>query len=364
MSYPDEDIIQRFSHRPQHLLDGVISTSNIPPLTSTPIERKCHSSLGQLEVLPLELLYECFAYLDTQALQRMSRVNLRGNEVVNSFPQLKKIRTIVGEPLQVLARARILHLHSVNTLYAALESEKCISCGAYGPFLHLTLAVRCCLPCLESNQSLWMTSIPNVKACFGLTGADLNRLYAMQSIPGQYQTATIGLLCSRKRSVRLTSVAAGKHLALERFGSLERLEAMHPKLDFYSEYCRLYACYREAPLEYYAHDPYRPNAVVDRAHDPYPGMGAVHFPSLIGGRLEQGLWCKECELANVDQHFGRLGVLLASSLFTPGYHATRYMLEQLKRRAWTEAAFLEHVKTYHPQGGLLTQTTTGVAAAT
>lgn len=139
---------------------------------------------------------------------------------------------------------------------------------------------------------------------------------------------------------------------------------MHPKLDFYSEYCRLYACYREAPLEYYAHDPYRPNAVVDRAHDPYPGMGAVHFPSLIGGRLEQGLWCKECELVNVDQHFGRLGVLLASSLFTPGYHATRYMLEQLKRRAWTEAAFLEHVKTYHPQGGLLTQTTTGVAAAT
>jgi hypothetical protein len=118
----------------------------------TSIHRKRQSSLGQLDSIPLELLHECLAYLDIVSLQRLFRVSLHGNLVAGSLPLLKKLAQATRNALDVLSKARLLGLHSINTLYAALQSDRCISCGSYGPFLLLLPAQRCCYPRLVVNH--------------------------------------------------------------------------------------------------------------------------------------------------------------------------------------------------------------------
>ena len=72
ISMSDEEAVLRLSWRPQHILDGVISISDVPSPTSSHINRKCNTSLGRLDDLPLELLCEAFDYLDVASFQRLS----------------------------------------------------------------------------------------------------------------------------------------------------------------------------------------------------------------------------------------------------------------------------------------------------
>lgn len=106
---------------------------------------------------------------------------------------------------------------------------------------------------------------------------------------------------------------------------MERLEQMHPTLDFLPKDWELYDCYREAPLEeYYSHDPYCVN-VVGLAEDLYPRMGEVHFLSLVNGRLEHGLSCQECGFANVKWRARTLEPEVEWRLVPQGYHPSKYL---------------------------------------
>jgi hypothetical protein len=83
-------------------------------------------------------------------------------------------------------------------------------------------------------------------------------------------------------------------------------------------------------------------------------MGAVHFPSLINRRLEQGLWFLGCNNLEPQWLDGRLSPELLRRLVPHGYDSSRYYrghrhFQQMQHRAWTEEECLEHTKTcYHP----------------
>ncbi|KAF2271828.1 F-box domain-containing protein [Westerdykella ornata] len=352
-NFSDDEIFLYLSHRPHYILDGVISVDESTKLVFTTIQRECRSTLGQLDNLPLEILHESFRYLDLQSLSRLSRVSLRGKAVVESLPVYRDLAKSAGHTFEILNRARILSLHSVTTLHAALYTERCISCGAYGAFLLLLSAERCCFLCLVVNQSLWMLPLPAARECFGLTKQQLKALPIMWSIPGKY---CVPRSKSRQRSIRLTSVKAAKELALKVHGSIEALEMKHP-LDpqahpaFKTD---MLTWYRQAPLCPLSQDPLTINDVGIRPDNVFGGMGAIPFPSLLNGGTEQGLWCRGCEMTYDTYMIEGLDVSTLSRLVPQGCPADLFLL-RVQYRAWSKAGFLQHAKHCHSAAAVISQ---------
>ena len=355
MSASDDEVIQRLSHRSKWVLESVISAES-PERRYTHIQRECRSSLGQLDSIPLELIHECLAYLDVLSLQRLSRVCLRGRLTVESLPELRSLTKAGGNTFEILARAHILGLHSVDTLCIALHSESCVSCGFYGPFLQLLSAQRCCFSCLVINQSLWMMSLPACKASFGLTSEQCERLPVMWSIPGTYRLPGSYGSKSRLYSIRLTSVRAAKELALKVHGSLEALESIHPLNPeaVPPPQLALWSWYREAVLQPDIRDPCLANDIGIRPTDPYGGMGAISFPSLLNGRVEQGHWCLGCEFAYQQYELDEMSYDWLARLVPSGCDAEQY-LRSMQYRAWPMAGLLQHAKQYHIVAGQIPQ---------
>ncbi|KAF2802824.1 uncharacterized protein BDZ99DRAFT_454540 [Mytilinidion resinicola] len=354
-NFLDDDIYLHLSHRPRYILNGVISIDDSTKPASTIIQRECRSSLGQLDNLPLEILHESLTYLDLQSLWRLSRVSLRGKAIVESLREHRNLVTSAGYTFEILNRARILGLHSVTTLYAALYSKRCISCDAYGPFLLLLSAERCCFGCLAVNQSLWMISLPLVGECFGLTKQQLRALPIMRSIPGKYRVAHS---VSHQRSIRLTTVKAAKELALKVHGSLEALATKFPldarniatvnKLDTLT-------WYRQAELRPLSHDPLTIKDVGIRPRDNFCGMGAIPFPSLLKNGTEQGLWCRGCEFTyKTGVAIEEMDPSTLSGLVPQGCDADQFLL-RIQYRAWSKADFLQHAKHCHSTAAVISQ---------
>ncbi|KAF1952920.1 F-box domain-containing protein [Byssothecium circinans] len=344
-NFSDDEIFLSLAHRPRYIIDGVISVDESTKLVFTTIQRECRSPLGKLDNLPLEVLHESFRYLDLQSLLRLSCVSLRGKAVVESLPVYRDLAKSAGHTFEILNRARILSLHSVTTLHAALHSERCISCCAYGAFLLLLSAERCCFLCLVVNQSLWMISLPLAQECFGLTKQQLKALPIMWSIPGKY---CVPRSKSRQRSIRLTGVKAAKELALKVHGSLEALAMKYPlnPLDLPPFKIDMLTWYRQAPLCPLSQDPHTINDVGVRPDDGFCGMGAIPFPSLLNGGTEQGLWCQGCELTYEEYAIEGMDLTTLSRLVPQGCHAKHFLL-RMQYRAWSKADFLQHAKHYH-----------------
>ncbi|KAF2495298.1 hypothetical protein BU16DRAFT_618139 [Lophium mytilinum] len=121
-NYSDDEVFLHLSHRPRYILDSVISVDESKNLAFTLIRRECQSSLGQLDNIALETLHDCLGYLDLQSLWRLSRVSLRGKAVVESLSEYGNLVTSVGHTFKILKRAKILAIHSITTLHAALTS--------------------------------------------------------------------------------------------------------------------------------------------------------------------------------------------------------------------------------------------------
>ena len=337
-----QELLSHLAHRPRHIIDGVISVNESVTLSFPKIDRDCQSSLGRLDVLPIELLLITFNYLDLQSLSRISRVSLHANKAVQSLPTYRDLLSITGHVFQVLSLTRVISLHSVGTLHATLLSDQCVSCGNYGPFLFLISADRSCFACLSRNRSLWMTPLSVVDCCSNLTQRDLKTLPTMRSIPGQYSVEST---IPSHRPIRLTSVRAAKELALKKYGSDEalarNLEAKNldrTKIQYYQ-----LRWFHDAPLELFENEHLSLQDLSNTPNHIFCGMGAIPFPSMSRNGVENGLWCRGCEWTH--QHFGRqrLNDAVMSRVAPPGYDTWRFLLE-MQHRAYSVADFLKHAR--------------------
>ena len=121
MSVAEDELIHAMSYRPERLFDAFVPNNESPQSTTEPNRRQPQSSLGPLESVPLEVLQESLGYLDIVSLSHFHRTCLRGSEVVNSLPNLKRLIETASGALAVIARARLLSLHSVHTRLAPLR---------------------------------------------------------------------------------------------------------------------------------------------------------------------------------------------------------------------------------------------------
>ena len=285
--------------------------------------------------------------LDFRSLSRLSRVSLQGNEVVTSLPAYRNLIEHALHALAALGHTRLISLHSANALYGTLLSEQCISCGEYGAFLFLPTCERCCYECLCSNQSLWVIPTTLARKCFDLTLSQLKQLPIMQSIPGVY---FVGHKISRQRQLKLTSVKAAKELGIMIHGSTknmaENLTARRSGGITEKEY-HTFRWLQNAPLQPLCQDLSRLPTEGNIPNDDCCGMASVPFPSLLkNSTLENGLWCRGCDLIFERYRFRLLALNVVSDLVPPGYDAFRIFLG-MQCRARSNAGFLEHITHCH-----------------
>lgn len=342
---PDQRI-SGLSYRPSYILNGMISIPE--PAKPSAIERDPNSSsIGLLDILPVELLQYTLHMLDFRSLSHLSRVSLQGNEVVRSLPAYRNLMKNAPHALAALGHTSLISLHSANALYGTLLSEQCISCGEYGAFLFLPTCERCCYECLCSNQSLWVIPTTLAKKCFDLTPSQLKLLPITRSIPGVY---FVGHRISRQRQLKLTSVKAAKELGIKIHGSTENmaetLAARRSRGITEKEY-HTFLWLQRAPLQPLCQDLSRLPTEGNVPNDDCCGMASIPFPSLLpNNTLENGLWCRGCDRTFERYRFRQLVPNVVSELVPPGCDAFRIFLG-MQHRARSNAGFLEHITHCH-----------------
>ena len=166
-------------------------------------------------------------------------------------------------------------------------------------------------------------SLVAAKECFKVQMCILKTLPVMRSIPGRYNVNHRRTAISRQQGVRLTSLAHAKMLALRERGieELKEEDVWKECSDYTLSWAKLslWNAYWRTPLELGSYDPYKALAVDSLVTDPYGGMGAAYFPSLINGRLEQGLWDLGCNNLEPQWLDDRLSPELLGRLVPQGY---------------------------------------------
>ena len=155
--------ISRLCYRPDYILNGMISI----PARATPSAIKrdpSSSSLGLLDILPVELLQHTLHTLDFGSWSHLSQVSLQGNEVVRSPPAYQNLMEHAPHAWAALGLPRLINRHSPNALCGTRRPAQCISCGEYGAFLFLPTCERGCHECpVQQSVTLGHHSDPRQK---------------------------------------------------------------------------------------------------------------------------------------------------------------------------------------------------------
>src|SRR6478609_55847 len=133
----------RYVPNRNRLLPSTTSISNQPRLLA--------SSLGQLDILPAELLLSVIDLLDFQSLSRLSRVSLLGKYDIEDLPVYRDVVEHAPEALVALGQTHLLSYHPATLVYSTLRQSRCVSCFAFGGFLLLPTCERVCFECLYEN---------------------------------------------------------------------------------------------------------------------------------------------------------------------------------------------------------------------
>lgn len=229
--------------------------------------RNPDSTLGPLEVLPLELLSIILLLLDLQSAFRFSHVNNRAKKLIADIWEYRQTREHVLQCLQAALRTRTASSFGVSALYIALVTKACSLCGAFGRFFFLLTATQCCLHCLESAPEFALLSAAQVCKKMRTSRASLTRLIpTMCTIPGKYgMWKTV-----RKRRVYLVAKAHCSEL---------QIDGVRLLLD---------------------------TATVSADPQRYMASSSIPYLDITTGGVETGLSCKGCQVTLDDCSTGGL----------------------------------------------------------
>ncbi|CAI6340612.1 unnamed protein product [Periconia digitata] len=129
--------ISRLGYQPGYILRGMISLPE--PAKSSAIKRNSisssssssSSSVGLLDILPVELVHCTLSLLDFQSLSHLSRVSLRGYELVRSLPAYRNLIEHAPHSLAALSHIRLIRRHSSQATRRALLSERNTAINVY-----------------------------------------------------------------------------------------------------------------------------------------------------------------------------------------------------------------------------------------
>ncbi|KAF5004126.1 hypothetical protein FDECE_9340 [Fusarium decemcellulare] len=337
-SEPDV-LISRASHRPRQLLEAMITISDAQtPAKSALADRV--SSLGILNRLPPEVMFMVLGMLDIPSIANFARVSFRGNSCIQSLRAYQDLVTFAPQALVALGRVGLIRLHSVAELYAALRTERCSSCAEYGAFLFLLTCKRGCWECLRHNPSLRALPPKEAMRYFGLSKKQIKRLPTLFVLPANYDITRN----PSPQDCRLVSVKAARELGLVVHGSAEQLAQAMARRCKSGRLLVTGQFYQSEPAVSQSQDLLLMPSQGNIPPADFFGMASIPFPSLsASGRVENGLWCRGCEITRHRYDSVRLPRDVLAALVSTNCEAMRVLLG-LERRARSRESFLEHAK--------------------
>lgn len=110
------------------------------------------STLGNLHLLPLEIVYEIRSLLDIQSLLSFRHVNRRAQQIVRTTPGYEGAITYALETLCVVQRTNVASWFTLSDLFKVLCTRDCHFCGSFGGFIFLPSFMRCCFCCIREDS--------------------------------------------------------------------------------------------------------------------------------------------------------------------------------------------------------------------
>lgn len=244
----------------------------------TPLEPKnaSLSNVGQLETLPLEIIYLILSKLDLQSLTDLRAISWRARALVDGFPPYSAIVQHSSDALRALLSTHMAVHFTAGNIFEALCTQACFNCGDFGPLLDMFTGLRCCLTCVMHSDNLLSVTTFTAKRKFGLNSKTMLTLPTLLSLPGKYSQA--GKLYQKRMS--LVRVLSATEAASIQHGSNTASQRPLPSIS---------------------------ELGIDRqGQNPYRFMGVVRFPSLDQrtGNLDRGVSCQGCEHGPRDPRRG------------------------------------------------------------
>lgn len=145
------------------------------------------STLGNLQALPLEIVYEICVLLDIQSLLSFRHVNRRAQQIVRTTRGYEAVITHALEALSVILKTNIASWFTLSVLFEVLCTSDCHFCGSFGGFIFLLSFMRCCFSCIREDSLPSILPLSVKKIGVKSSPGSLHSLVpTIRSLPGTY----------------------------------------------------------------------------------------------------------------------------------------------------------------------------------
>lgn len=201
------------------------------------------TTLGDLAVMPPEVLSMMLSALDLCSLTIFRAVNKCSRLHVDNLPQYKIIFAHAPSVLRAAIASGAGSWISCAQLANVLSNITCSRCADFGAFIYLLTWERVCFMCLSYSNDFLPLSANKAKTVYGLKKTSLNDLHTLTTIPGTYSHS----LLVRKKRIRLVDPLAAFEAGIRQHSSVESMTT------FFDQRCSALAMYRRR-TSFYASD--------------------------------------------------------------------------------------------------------------
>ena len=194
------------------------------PSSTSGLNTASFQHLGQLDLLPLEIIQSILQQLDLYTLALMQSINHRSKLLVDSLPQHREIVTHAPNALRAILSTGLAPHFTIHHLSRALRAQDCLGCGSFGAYLYLLDCRRYCWLCLAEASDTFPISRSTAKASFGLSNYSLRQLPCMKTLPGRYSLNRFDG-DTHNRRLALVSTKSAKEAGIKLHGSQDAMEA-------------------------------------------------------------------------------------------------------------------------------------------
>lgn len=204
--HPSPGQLQLYARRELRITDHTLDDADLE--TRCPLDNGRHSiqprlSVGQLDMLPLEIVTDVLLTLDLPTLTAFRRVNRRAMSLVDSLHQYGMILKHCPNVLRAIISIHADYVNCTN-LYKTLSTSKCETCDRFGSYLYLITCKRVCYFCFTEGLEYHPVLAKHAAEHIGVRRREVIHLPHILSLPGRY--TAFGKL-SRKR-IRLYDLQA------------------------------------------------------------------------------------------------------------------------------------------------------------
>ncbi|KAI1114732.1 hypothetical protein F5Y14DRAFT_413564 [Nemania sp. NC0429] len=182
--------LEAYAYRKSRIVDYTLDDADLE--TRCPLDNGRRlilpqDSLGQLDMLPLELLMCIFLTLDLPSLTVFRCVNRRAMGLVDSLHQYQMVFKHCPNILRAIISINARHF-DCRTLYETLFTTKCEGCDRVGGYLYLITCTRVCYFCFMFNPDYFPLSATRAARYLGRSMKEMKHLPRTLSLPGKYTT--------------------------------------------------------------------------------------------------------------------------------------------------------------------------------